>query len=138
MARSISYTRKISEPIDSAFEIISTYKNYKDFIPGCIDSRVISEEGDMQIGQLEFEMFGKSYLIESKNKQSDLKLEIEQIRGPFESFKGYWSLIEKEKKTEISFNAVFTLPFLINAVTPDSLIHKLSETIIESFIAKLS
>ena len=39
----------------------------------------------MQIGQLEFEMFGKSYLIESKNKQSDFKLEIEQIRGPFES-----------------------------------------------------
>ena len=138
MARSISYTRKISEPIDSAFEIISKYKNYKDFIPGCIDSRVIFEEGDMQIGQLEFEMFGKSYLIESKNKQSDFKLEIEQIRGPFESFKGCWSLIEKEKKTEISFNAVFTLPFLINAVTPDSLIHKLSETIIESFIAKLS
>ena len=138
MARSISYTRKISEPIDSAFELISTYKNYKDFIPGCTDSRVISEEGDMQIGQLEFEMLGKSYLIESKNKQSDFKLEIEQIRGPFESFKGYWSLIEKEKKTEISFNAVFTLPFLINAVTPDSLIHKLSETIIESFIAKLS
>jgi len=138
MARSISYTRKISEPIDSAFEIISKYKNYKDFIPGCIDSRVISEKGDMQIGQLEFEMFGKSYLIESKNKQSDFKLEIEQIRGPFESFKGHWSLIEKEKKTEISFNAVFTLPFLINAVTPDTLIHKLSETIIESFIAKLS
>lgn len=138
MARSISYTRKISEPIDSAFEIISKYKNYKDFIPGCIDSRVISEEGDTQIGQLEFEMFGKSYLIESKNKQSDFKLEIEQIRGPFESFKGHWSLIEKEKKTEISFNAVFTLPFLINAVTPDTLIHKLSETIIESFIAKLS
>ena len=138
MARSISYTRKISVPIDSAFEIISKYKNYKDFIPGCIDSRVISEEGDTQIGQLEFEMFGKSYLIESKNKQSDFKLEIEQIRGPFESFKGCWSLIEKEKKTEISFNAVFTLPFLINAVTPDSLIHKLSETIIESFIAKLS
>ena len=98
MARSISYIRKISEPIDSAFEIISTYKNYKDFIPGCIDSRVISEEGDMQIGQLEFDMFGKSYLIESKNKQSDFKLEIEQIRGPFESFKGCWSLIEKEKK----------------------------------------
>lgn len=138
MARSISYTRKISEPIDSAFEIISKYKNYKDFIPGCIDSRVISEKGDMQIGQLEFEMFGKSYLIESKNKQSDFKLEIEQIRGPFESFKGHWSLIENEKKTEISFNAVFTLPFLINAVTPDTLIHKLSETIIESFIAKLS
>jgi len=138
MARSISYTRKISEPIDSAFEIISKYKNYKDFIPGCIDSRVISEKGDMQIGQLEFEMFGKSYLIESKNKQSDFKLEIEQIRGPFESFKGHWSLIEKEKKTEISFNAVFKLPFLINAVTPDTLIHKLSETIIESFIAKLS
>ena len=138
MARSISYTRKISEPIDSVFEIISTYKNYKDFIPGCIDSRVISEEEDMQVGQLKFDMFGKSYLIESKNKQSDFKLEIEQIRGPFESFKGCWNLVEKEKKTEISFNAVFTLPFLINAVTPDSLINKLSETIIESFIAKLS
>jgi ribosome-associated toxin RatA of RatAB toxin-antitoxin module len=138
MARSISYTRKISEPIDRAFEIISTYENYKNFIPGCIDSRVISEERDMQVGQLEFEMFGKSYLIESKNKQSDFKLEIEQIRGPFESFKGCWNLVEKEKKTEISFNAAFTLPFLINAVTPDSLIHKLSETIIESFIAKLS
>jgi ribosome-associated toxin RatA of RatAB toxin-antitoxin module len=138
MARSISYTRKISEPIDRAFEIISTYENYKNFIPGCIDPRVISEEGDMQVGQLEFEMFGKSYLIESKNKQSDFKLEIEQIRGPFESFKGCWNLVEKEKKTEISFNAVFTLPFLINAVTPDSLINKLSETIIESFIAKLS
>jgi ribosome-associated toxin RatA of RatAB toxin-antitoxin module len=138
MARSISYTRKISEPIDRAFEIISTYENYKNFIPGCIDSRVISEERDMQVGQLEFEMFGKSYLIESKNKQSDFKLEIEQIRGPFESFKGCWNLVEKEKKTEISFNAVFTLPFLINAVTPDSLINKLSETIIESFIAKLS
>ena len=65
MARSISYARKISEPIDRAFEIISTYENYKNFIPGCIDSRVISEEGDIQVGQLEFEMFGKSYLIES-------------------------------------------------------------------------
>ena len=40
------------------------------------------------------------YLIESKNKQSDFKLEIEQIRGPFESFKGCWSLIEKERKKQ--------------------------------------
>ena len=98
MARSISYTRKISEPIDSAFEIISTYKNYKDFIPGCIDSRVISEEGNMQVGQLKFEMFGKSYLIESKISNLISNLKLSKLRGLLIASKVAGVLLKKKKK----------------------------------------
>lgn len=137
MARKISYSRTSSKPIDEVFNIISNYSNYKNFIPGCTNSEIISTDKNSQIGKLQFEILGKKYTIESRNIQDEYNLKMEQISGPFDAFNGSWNLEENSGETAIHFKADFTLPFLVNAVTPDSLIEKLSETIINSFISKL-
>jgi len=138
MSRNISFSRYSTKSIEEVFQLISSYSNYKYFIPGCSDSKIISVNGNSQIGELDFEIFEKKYSIQSQNIIDGFNIEIDQIKGPFDNFRGKWILDREDGKTLIKFEAIFKLPFLINAVTPDSLIKKFSQTIINSFIAKLS
>ena len=74
-------------------------------------------------------------LIVSENTISDNSIEINQIEGPFDHFKGIWTVKTlNDKSCSINFDAEFELPFLLNAITSQALVDKFSSTIIESFI----
>jgi len=92
----------------------------------------------VEVGCLEFNILGKEYYIESKNILSEDSIEINQIKGPFENFKGTW-MVKKENddSCKIDFYASFRLPFLLNALTPQPLIDKFSNVVIDSFIKRV-
>ncbi|NCX29667.1 MAG: hypothetical protein EBX27_00155 [Proteobacteria bacterium] len=70
---------------------------------------------------------------------SNDSVKIKQLEGPFDSFEGKWSVKKLNNDTcKIKFYAEFELPFLLNAVVPKSLIEKFSDSIIESFIKKVT
>ncbi len=86
---------------------------------------------------MEFQILGKKYFIESRNEISKDSINIEQLKGPFDSFNAKWSVNKIDKDfCEIKFSAEFELPFLLNAITPQPIVESFSDNVIESFIKK--
>ncbi|MDA0774847.1 MAG: hypothetical protein O2846_00560 [Proteobacteria bacterium] len=139
MKRDISFERIVSVDSSIAFEAVRNFDEYVDFIPTCTKASLISSEPPIEVGQLEFNILGKNYFIQSENTVSNDSVKIKQLEGPFNSFEGKWSVKKLNNDTcKIIFYAEFELPFLLNTVVPKSLIEKFSDSIIESFIKKVT
>lgn len=139
MARKISFQKVLNVDSRKALEVITNFKDYSKFIPGCTRATLISREPPIEIGRLEFNLLGKDYYIESENILDDCSITIRQLKGPFEKFEGRWSVAHIDKNScKINFDATYKLPFLLNAITPEHLANNFSKNIIDSFIERVS
>ena len=69
MPNSFNYEEYIEKDPESVYELISNFKEYKNFIPGCINSENISNGDEYDIGRLEFNFLNKEYFnLKKKNK----------------------------------------------------------------------
>jgi ribosome-associated toxin RatA of RatAB toxin-antitoxin module len=139
MARKISFQKVLNVSSKKALEVVTNFNDYSNFIPGCTRAVLISRELPIEIGRLEFNVLGKDYYIESENTIDDCSITIKQLKGPFEKFRGKWSVTYIEKSLcQIDFDATYELPFLLNAITPEHLVNNFSKNIIDSFIERVS
>ena len=137
--KQITFERVIDVDHKKAFEVVSNFDKYAEFIPGCSGSSLIERKHPVEIGRLDFHVLGKDYFIESENILTNNSININQITGPFDHFKGSWVVKERgEFSCHVSFNASFQLPFLLNAITPQSLIDSFSSKVLNSFISRLT
>lgn len=135
MKRNIHLEKFLNVKKHKALEVVQNFNEYSNFIPGCSGAELIKRDFPIEIGRLEFNILGKEYFIVSENTISDNSIEINQIEGPFDHFKGIWTVKTlNDKSCSINFDAEFELPFLLNAITSQALVDKFSSTIIESFI----
>ena len=135
MKRDLQFKKVLKINADDALKVVSNFSKYADFVPGCTRASLISRNSPIEIGQLEFNILGKKYFIESRNEILENSINIEQTKGPFDNFNGKWAVKKIDKDfCEVCFNAQFELPFLLNAITPQSLVEAFSSNIIESFI----
>ena len=138
MDKEISFEKVINVNHKEAFEVVSNFDRYAEFIPGCSSSHLIERRHPIEIGRLEFQILGKDYFIESENTLTENSIIINQISGPFDHFKGIWIVEKKDDfSCNVNFHASFQLPFLLNAITPQSLIDSFSSKVLDSFICRL-
>ena len=88
MKRDISFERIVSVDSSIAFEAVRNFDEYADFIPTCTKASLISSKPPIEVGQLEFNILGKNYFIQSENTVSNDSVKIKQLEGPFDSFEG--------------------------------------------------
>ena len=139
MVRKISFQKVLNVDSKKAMEVVTNFYEYSNFVPGCTKATLISRELPVEIGRLEFNVLGKDYYIESENIIDDSSISIKQLKGPFEKFKGEWTVESiDESSCQINFNATYELPFLLDAITPKQLVDNFSKNIIESFIKRVS
>ena len=139
MTRKICYQKTLSVDSKKAFEVVTDFNDYANFIPGCTGATLISREMPIEIGRLEFNLLGKDYYIESENIIDDRSITIRQIKGPFEKFEGKWSVESiDDSSCKVDFNASYELPFPLNAITSEQLVDNFSKNIIDSFIKRVS
>ena len=67
MDKEISFEKVLNVNHEKAFEVVSNFDKYAEFIPGCSGSRLIERRHPIEIGRLEFQILGKDYFIESEN-----------------------------------------------------------------------
>jgi ribosome-associated toxin RatA of RatAB toxin-antitoxin module len=136
--KEISFEKVINVNHKEAFEVVSNFDRYAEFIPGCSSSHLIESRHPIEIGRLEFQVLGRDYFIESENTLTKNSIIINQISGPFDHFKGIWVVEKKDDfSCNVNFHASFQLPFLLNAITPQSLIDSFSSKVLDSFICRL-
>ena len=138
MDKKISFERVLDVDHEKAFEVVSNFDKYAEFIPGCSGSSLIKRKYPIEIGRLDFHVLGKDYFIESENTLTKNSIDINQIIGPFDHFKGSWVVKKRDELScHVSFNASFQLPFLLNVIAPQSLIDSFSSKVLNSFISRL-
>tara|TARA_B100000886_G_scaffold176223_1_gene120755 strand:- start:1697 stop:2113 length:417 start_codon:yes stop_codon:yes gene_type:complete len=138
VSRKIYFSKSVSEDALKVFNQIANFENYSSYIPGCTKSELIQKQDEFEIGKLEFNFLLKDYSIKSKNVLSKNNIQIEQVDGPFNSFKGEWNILKKNNsETLIEFNAEFELPFLLNNLLPENVINNFCEVLINAFIKRL-
>ena len=138
VSRKIYFSKSVSEDALKVFNQIANFENYSSYIPGCTKSELIEKQDEFEVGKLEFNFLFKDYSIKSKNVLLKNTIQIEQVDGPFNSFKGEWNIIKKNNsETIIEFNAEFELPFLLNNMLPESVINNFCELLMNAFIKKL-
>lgn len=138
VSRKVYFSKSVSEDALKVFNQIANFENYSSYIPGCTKSELIEKQDEFEVGKLEFNFLLKDYSIKSKNVLSKNTIQIEQVDGPFNSFKGEWNIIKKNNsETIIEFNAEFELPFFLNNMLPESVINNFCELLMNAFIKKL-
>jgi len=137
MKREIVFNKLLDINSQQAIEIVRNFDDYSNFIPGCKSSKLIERNHPVEIGKLEFNLLGKIYYIVSKNILTKDSVKITQIDGPFNYFKGAWVVEGVDNDScNINFFAEFELPFLLDALAPQSLVNTFSKNIMDSFIKK--
>ena len=138
MARKLSFSRTIQSDSNKVFTQIAKFENYSEYVPGCSSSKLLEKNDEYEIGELTFNFFLKTYSIRSKNILTDNTINIEQIKGPFDFFTGQWSVRgNKFSSTDVSFDAEFKLPFILENIITDQVINDFCENALEAFIEKL-
>jgi ribosome-associated toxin RatA of RatAB toxin-antitoxin module len=138
MARKLSFSRTIQSDSNKVFSQIAKFENYSEYVPGCSSSKLLEKNDEYEIGELTFNFFLKTYSIRSKNILTDNTINIEQIKGPFDFFTGQWSVRGNEfSSTDVSFDAEFKLPFILENIITDQVINDFCENALEAFIDKL-
>ena len=138
VSRKVYFSKSVSEDALKVFNQIANFENYSSYIPGCTKSELIEKQDEFEVGKLEFNFLFKDYSIKSKNVLLKNTIQIEQVDGPFNSFKGEWNIIKKNNsETIIEFNAEFELPFFLNNMLPESVINNFCELLMNAFIKKL-
>ena len=138
MKRNFSIQRFITRRRDVIYSKIANFENYVNFVPGCSSAQLIEKNDDFEIGKLEFNFLIRNYSIKSKNVLSENSIEILQIEGPFDYFKGEWTIKKfGPESSEVNFHAEFELPFLLDNLLPDKAIEAFFDKAIKGFIDEL-
>ena len=138
MLNSYNYEEYVEKEPDKVFNLISDFTQYKNFLPGCINSEVLSSSDDYEIGKLEFNFFGKEYLIESQNYIYPNELRIKQIQGPFNRLDAKWQVFEKDSGSLISFSTNFEAPFFLKPFINQTIIDAFANKLIHAFLERIS
>ena len=139
VSRKIHFLKSVNEDFSKVYNQIANFENYSSYIPGCSSSELVEKNDEFEIGKLEFNFLLRDYEIKSKNILQENKIKIEQVDGPFNSFKGEWNISKKNNyETLIEFGAEFELPILLNNLLPETAIDIFCEILIEAFLDRLS
>ncbi|MDB9996810.1 hypothetical protein OAE05_00475 [Gammaproteobacteria bacterium] len=137
MPNSFSYEEFIDQKPEIVFDLISDFADYKNFLPGCINSESISSSEDFDIGRLEFNFFNKQYFIESKNYKTPGELNIKQIQGPFNSLDAKWKVEQKDSGSMVYFYVEFNAPILLRPFMQQTLIDTFANKFIHAFLKRV-
>ena len=138
MPSNFNYEEFIAKDSKEVFELISNFEDYKNFIPGCTDSEILSRTEDYDIGRLNFNFFNKDYFIESRNSKMPTELNIKQLKGPFNSLDASWKVVEKDLGCLVIFSVEFNAPILLRPFMQQSLIDTFASKFISAFLKKVS
>ena len=101
---------------DQMFDLVSNINEYKEFLPWCNDSKIISREkfddyevviADLEIGYNQFVYTYRSEVKLAKNKSY---INVKNLDGPFKYLTNEWKFVDiNENNSEIEFMIDFEL-----------------------------
>lgn len=127
--QTFSFQHLINADSKKVFDAIADFSNYKFFLPGCLESRLLELRGNTMRGLLSFNILSKNYSITSENEVSENVIKIKQIDGPLNQLDATWTIQEIDQGlTSISLQAELSVPLILKPI--------INQTTLEFFAAR--
>jgi ribosome-associated toxin RatA of RatAB toxin-antitoxin module len=108
-------TRSALLPYSAAemFALVNDVARYREFLPFCIASELISAEGNEVVGKIAFARLGLSHALITRNRLTPPhRIELGFVDGPFERLSGLW---EFQPLAELACKVSFSVDFQVQA-----------------------
>ncbi|ELS02297.1 oligoketide cyclase/lipid transport protein [Xenococcus sp. PCC 7305] len=91
--------------LDTAWEVLTDYNNFQNFLPNIISSEIIQEEGDRkvfeQINKVDLWLFEEQFTVQiASTENKPQKIDFQIVEGDLEQLQGTWQ-IEKITANQI-------------------------------------
>ena len=141
MKKNFEVTRILPHKHTLVFEQIADFERYEQYLPFCNGSRSLNTDNKdfSQIGELEFNIAGVNYKIQSGNVIEDERILITQIKGPFKEMRASWDVEQLDDgSSKISFKVYAKVSYFLGILLSDSTVEKFVNIFLDSFTNDLA
>ena len=127
----------IIENIEKVFNIVNRVDLYKNFVPYCVDSIIISEENNQMKARLDFNVKGLQTTFTTQNIIKNNKIiQMKLVDGPFKYLDGEWKFTEIDDKTLIELKINYEVQSKILGYTIGRSLEKITGYLVKAFVSE--
>ena len=121
----------------TVFNIVNRVDLYKNFVPYCVDSKIIFEENNEMEAKLNFNLKGLTTSFTTRNKiNGNESIEMVLIDGPFKKLDGKWEFKEVDNKTIIFLTINYEAENKIVEYTVTKSLEKITNYLVSAFVSE--
>ena len=127
----------ILEDIEKVFNTVNRVDLYKNFVPYCVDSIIISEENNQMQARLDFNLKGLKTTFTTQNIIENNKIiQMKLVDGPFKYLDGEWKFTEIDDKTLIELKINYEVQSKIIDYTISKSLEKIMDYLVKAFVSE--
>ena len=127
----------VLENIEKVFNIVNRVDLYKNFVPYCADSIIISKENNQMEAKLDFNVKGLQTTFTTKNTIKNNKfIQMKLVDGPFKYLDGEWKFTEIDNNTLIELTINYEVQSKILDYTISRSLEKITGYLVKAFVSE--
>jgi ribosome-associated toxin RatA of RatAB toxin-antitoxin module len=120
------------------FDLVAGVEHYKDFLPWCSDSRLVSKKDDELCGWIQVSRLGITQAFSTCNKiDPPRRMDIALIEGPFKRLHGEWQFVPlQEDACKVMLRMEFEFSGRLIDAAFGKVFHQVANSLVESFVKR--
>jgi len=121
----------------TVFNIVNRVDLYKNFVPYCVESKIIFEENNEMEAKLNFNLKGLTTSFTTRNTiKGNEFIDMKLVDGPFKKLDGRWEFKEVDNKTIIFLTVNYEAENKIVEYTVTKSLEKITNYLVSAFVSE--
>jgi len=121
----------------TVFNIVNRVDLYKNFVPYCVESKIIFEENNEMEAKLNFNLKGLTTSFTTRNTiKGNEFIDMKLVDGPFKKLDGRWEFREVDNKTIIFLTVNYEAENKIVEYTVTKSLEKITNYLVSAFVSE--
>ena len=121
----------------TVFNIVNRVDLYKNFVPYCVESKIIFEENNEMEAKLNFNLKGLTTSFTTRNTiKGNEFIDMKLVDGPFKKLDGRWEFKEVDNKTIIFLTVNYEAENKIVEYTVTKSLEKITNYLVIAFVSE--
>ena len=134
----VSKSVLVSHPAQRMFALVDGVEDYPDFLPWCRSTEVFERTPEITRARLDIDYHGlRTHISTFNRKQAPLRMTLELVDGPFETFAGEWRFVPLGDE---GCRVALALDYVLSSKTIDRVLAPvfgyIMETLVDRFVAR--
>ena len=134
----INKSEEINVSHELIFSLINNVEDYHRFLPWCSDSKIISDNGDKMLAEIEISKNFINWKFSTENTYDlNKKINIKLIDGPFNHLDGYWEFKKIDNyNTTVDLYLEYKFDSRLIELSIKPIFSNIMSSILDSFISE--
>ncbi len=120
---------------DEMYKLVNDVSAYPDFLPGCVDAKILSQVDDLMVALVVVSKAGIKQQFTTENKLLDGRsIAMNLVDGPFKHLSGGWTFFPlDEKASKVSLDLTFEFSSKLVEIAFGRIFNELVGSMVKSF-----